>query len=163
MKNSNNANPGDVIDFGFHVQLLGWHPLVGDWNGDGVDTIGLYDPNSAHFYLKDSNNAWTGDVSHFGFNVRLPGWLPLVGDWDRDGISTIGLYDPGSAHWYLKNRNDPSAADLIDFVAGSQGWIPLAGNWRSAGAADRAGLASACLDRRATDAVHGEFREWLWV
>jgi hypothetical protein len=162
LKNSNNANPGDVIDFGFNVRLVGWHPLVGDWNGDGVDTIGLYDPNSAHFYLKDSNNAWAGDVTHFGFNVRLPGWLPLVGDWDRDGVSTIGLYDPGSAHWYLKNRNDTSAADLIDFVAGSQGWAPLAGNWRSAGGADRAGLASACLDRRATDAVYGEFREWLW-
>ena len=41
----------------------GWLPIAGDWNGDGKDTIGLYDPTKAVFYLRNTNDAGYADVS----------------------------------------------------------------------------------------------------
>jgi hypothetical protein len=42
-----NSNTGGVADitFTFGPAGSGFMPIVGDWNGDGVDTIGLYDPH----------------------------------------------------------------------------------------------------------------------
>ncbi len=39
-----------------------WKPIVGDWNGDGKDTVGLYDPTTTRFYLKNSNSHGYADV-----------------------------------------------------------------------------------------------------
>jgi lysyl endopeptidase len=50
---------------------------VGDWNGDGIDTVGIYRNNA--FYLRNTNTAGNADVSLlFG----VPGDAPLVGDWN---------------------------------------------------------------------------------
>ena len=51
----------------------------GDWNGDGTDSIGLYIPGSAVFFLKNSNSGGGADVTA-GFGG--PGLVPIVGDWD---------------------------------------------------------------------------------
>ncbi len=52
-------------------------PLVGDWDGDGDDTVGIY-RNSA-FYLRNSNTAGPADLA---FNYGIPGDTQLVGDWE---------------------------------------------------------------------------------
>ena len=36
-------------------------PLVGDWTGSGVDTIGLYQQITGIFYLKNSNSGGNAD------------------------------------------------------------------------------------------------------
>jgi RHS repeat-associated protein len=93
------------------------------------NTIGLYDPASANFYLKNANSAGNADVT-FGFGPGGLGWLPLTGDWDGDGRDTIGLYDPASANFYLKNANSAGNADVtFGFGPGGLGWVPLTGDW----------------------------------
>ena len=66
-------------------------PIAGDWNHDGTDTIGLYNPTMSHFYLKNSNTTGAADIN-FGYGQANAGWKPIIGDWNTDGTDTIGLY-----------------------------------------------------------------------
>ena len=70
------GNPGDI-------------PLLGDWDCDGVDTVGMYRPSSGFVYLRDSNNFGTADMEFF---FGIPGDIPLVGDWNMDGCDTLAVY-----------------------------------------------------------------------
>jgi hypothetical protein len=53
---------------------------VGDWNGDGIDGIGLFNPTMSAFYLKNSLSGGPAD-NMFGFGPAGSGWLPLSGNW----------------------------------------------------------------------------------
>jgi len=104
-------------------------PILGDWNGDGVDTIGLYDPNTSTFYLKNSNRSGNADIT-YSFGTPRAGWVPVVGDWNGDGIDTVGLYNPTSGTFYLKNTHTNRSAEIVFTVRGTRpAWLPVAGDW----------------------------------
>jgi hypothetical protein len=68
--------------------IAGDRPVVGDWNGDGTETIGVYRSPSATFYLVNSNVfGSTPIVVLYG----SPGDNPLPGDWIGQGHDTIGI------------------------------------------------------------------------
>lgn len=82
------GSPGDV-------------PLMGDWNGDGDDTPGVYRSSTSTFYLAaDIQGQAPGDGGNPGYYAQYsfiygnPGWKPVAGDWNGDGIDTIGLVAP---------------------------------------------------------------------
>ncbi|MFL6291611.1 MAG: cell surface protein, partial [Thermoanaerobaculia bacterium] len=58
--------------------LAGDLPLAGDWNGDGIDTIGIL-RNGFQFLLRNSNSTGAPDLS-FAFGTA--GDQPIAGDWD---------------------------------------------------------------------------------
>lgn len=63
-----------------HVVFLGIAedlPVAGDWNGDGVDTIGLWRPSTAQFFLSD-DHVTISKTFVFG----QTGDQPIAGDWD---------------------------------------------------------------------------------
>jgi subtilisin-like proprotein convertase family protein len=99
----------------------------------GTDTIGLYDPAHAAFFLRNSNNGGIADVL-FTYGPSGLGFIPLVGDWNGDGVDTIGLYDPAHAAFFLRNSNNGGIAD-ISFTYGPAGlgFIPLVGDWNGDG------------------------------
>jgi cyclophilin family peptidyl-prolyl cis-trans isomerase len=142
LKNTNSAGAADIrfnygsADSGVidgNGNWTGCICIAGDWNGDGVDTIGLYDPKTSIFYLRDSNSA--GYANHtFQYGPAGSGWMPVVGDWNVDGIDTIGLYNPATSTFYLKNMNTAGAAD-VKFVYGSagSGLTPIVGDWNADG------------------------------
>jgi len=110
-----------TFDFG----APGMVPIVGDWNGDGVDTIGVYDPQSANFFLNDT----LGGVANVtAVNFGTPGSVPIAGDWDGDGVDTIGVFNPETASFFLRNSNTSGAAD-ISFDYGAPNWTPVVGDW----------------------------------
>ena len=83
LRNTNSAGTDDEA-FGFGAAGAGWEPLAGDWNGDGVSGVGLYDPKASEFYL--TNSFSTGYAQEtFGFDPA--GWIPIAGDWTGDGIT----------------------------------------------------------------------------
>jgi hypothetical protein len=139
--NLRNTCDGGIADATFVYGPTGvaWTPIVGDWNGDGVDTIGLYNPIKSVFYLRDSNDSGFADAT-FNYGPGNSGWLPIAGDWNGDGKDTIGLYNPTTATFYLRNTNDAGYADLT-FVYGpaSVGWEPIVGDWNADGT-DTVGL-----------------------
>jgi hypothetical protein len=54
-------------------------PISGDWDGDGVDTVGLYSPANRFFFLRNPNAPGPADLV-FGFGAGGTGIGPLVGD-----------------------------------------------------------------------------------
>jgi hypothetical protein len=53
--------------------------VVGDWNGDGVDTIGVYRFSLGEWYLRNSNTAGIADLN---FTYGIVNEKPVTGDWD---------------------------------------------------------------------------------
>jgi len=100
-------------------------PVVGDWNGDGRDTPGVYRPSTNTFLLTNSATSTppTDIVAAFG----APGDLPVAGDWNGDGITTVGVYRPSNNFFFLTN----SFAPVVDitFGLGAPGDLPVAGDW----------------------------------
>ena len=77
-----------------------WLPVTGDWNGDGFDTVGLYDPQTSNWYLSNGTDAWE-DVTTIVTTVNIPqSWLPIAGNWDGEGGDGVGLYDPETQQAY---------------------------------------------------------------
>jgi Tol biopolymer transport system component len=81
-------------------------PMMGDWNGDGVDTPGLYRQSDGFVYLRNSNTQGIADVRFFFGN---PGDVPLAGDFDGDGLDTVSIYRPSEGRVYV--INDLGAGD----------------------------------------------------
>ena len=132
-----NLKPGEPLD-GFAVFQFGpapstWKPIVGDWDGDGVDTVGLYNPTSGRFYLRNSNTAGPAEVPDgggFHYGPAPSTWLPVAGDWDGVKGDSIGLYSQTTGSYYLRNSNAPGPADLtFRYGPAPNTWVPVVGNW----------------------------------
>ena len=106
-------------------------PLAGDWDGDGIDTIGVFDPAGMAFFLKNTFTKGGADIA-FNFGVAGQGAIPVVGDWNGDGIDTVGLFIPGTKTFQLRNSNSNGGADVqfVYNVTSGGGFLkPVAGDW----------------------------------
>src|SRR5581483_2645490 len=125
----NMQRPGWSTDTGtslaFRFGNPGDRPLVGDWNGDGVETQGVF--RSGSWHLSNTLGQGGTDIS---FGYGNPSDLPIVGDWNGDGIATPGVFRDGT--FLLRNSNATGVAD-VSFAFGSPGDIPLAGDWNGDG------------------------------
>jgi len=110
---SNDGGLGDA-EFSFVFGNPGDKPFVGDFNGDGIDTVGLHRESTGLVYFRDSNTTGTAD---FEFIYGDPGDKLVAGDWDGDGTDTVGVYRPSDGLFYLKYSNAQGVADA-SFVAG---------------------------------------------
>jgi hypothetical protein len=102
-------------------------PLIGDWNGDGVDTLGAYAPSTRRFGLKNTNASGFGDIP--AFDLGNFGDIPLAGDWNGDGTDTVGAYRPSSRAFCLNNQNATDWNGPPCFDYGDPGAVPLVGDW----------------------------------
>ena len=112
------GNPGDV-------------PVIGDWDGDGLDGLGVF--RNGAWYLRNSLSTGGANMS---FSFGDPGDVPVVGDWNGDGVDTIGVFRRGQ--WFLRNTNSTGPAD-VSFSYGGPGDVPKTGRW-TAGAKDTPGI-----------------------
>ncbi len=68
-------------------------PLVGDWNGDGVEGIGAYEPSTGIFFLKQNATGGDADISiQYGFLGVTPiSWYDTysIGLGYGDGVGII--------------------------------------------------------------------------
>jgi hypothetical protein len=76
--------------FAFAYGGPGWRPLMGDWNGDGTNTVGVLDPNGV-WYLRNTPPVYSpffnggGPPEIMPFSYGLGSWLPVVGNWNLVG------------------------------------------------------------------------------
>jgi SpoIID/LytB domain protein len=117
-RNSNTRGVADsIVAFG----LKGDIPLACDWNGDGVDTPGVF--RGGQWVLSNAPNGGTIDAT-FGFGD--PTDVPLCGDWDGNGTDTPGVFRKGT--FYVRNANSTGVANIA-FGYGNPTDLPLVGDW----------------------------------
>ncbi|MEK6333662.1 MAG: SBBP repeat-containing protein [Acidobacteriota bacterium] len=133
LRNSNTAGPPDlVVDFG----QAGDQPLAGDWNGDGIDDVGVFRPSTGQFLLRQTTRLPIGGIITLTLtlNFGLTGDKAVVGDWNGDGIDTVGVFRNGV--FFLSNSpnigGSTPAVDLT-FGLGAGGDLPVAGDWNGDG------------------------------
>ena len=95
--------------------------LVGDWDGDGVDTLAVRRGNT--FLVRDSNTAGRADRT---FVYGDPGDAVLVGDWDGDGRDTLAVRRGNQ--YLVRNALTTGVADSV-FSYGDPGDVVLVGDW----------------------------------
>ncbi|NEK58017.1 hypothetical protein GCU56_09045 [Geodermatophilus sabuli] len=95
--------------------------LLGDWNGDGVDTLAVRRGNT--FHLREQNTTGPADSS---FTYGDPGDAVLVGDWDGDGRDTLAVRRGNL--YFVKNTLQTGFADTT-FGYGDPGDVVLVGDW----------------------------------
>ena len=64
-------------------------PVVGDWNGDGLDDLGVYRQGK---FILDTNGNRAMDAADLVFEAGDPGGLPIAGDFDGDGKDEPAVY-----------------------------------------------------------------------
>jgi protocatechuate 3,4-dioxygenase beta subunit len=115
----------DLIDHVFFYGAPLDIPLVGDWNGDGIDTVAVF--NGGQWYLDvDGDGKWSeGDLA---FTYGQKGDTPVVGDWDGNGVDEVGVFRNGT--WILDtNRNRRIDPEDRTFQLGASGDVPVVGDW----------------------------------
>jgi subtilisin family serine protease len=128
LRHSNSTGGADITaNFGGDAADL---PVVGDWNGDGVDTIGVYRSSTGFFYLSDSNTA-----PSLAYNPLFgnPGDQPFAGKWTADMAGDgIGVYRDSNGILYQR-KNLTNGFDDYFAVFGNPGDKPVAGDWNANG------------------------------
>jgi len=72
-----NNNTTGIADIALNYGIPGDKPVTGDWDDDGIDTIGILRGNV--FYLSNSNTVGFADIV---FALGIPDDMPIAGNWD---------------------------------------------------------------------------------
>jgi hypothetical protein len=118
--------PGAGGTFNTDVHFFGSQgdvPLAGDWDGNGLDSIGVFHPDAAAFFLL-TNDFGEADA---GATFGTIGDRPLAGDWGAAGHDRVGVFHPSTTVFSLATQL--FAAPDITFTFGQAADIPVAGHW----------------------------------
>lgn len=114
-----------AADFAYYFGNPGDKPFVGDFNDDGVDTIGLHRETTGLVYFRNSH---TQGIAEFEFIYGNPGDKIIAADWAGSpaGPETVGIFRPSEGRFYLNYQNAAGFADE-SFAYGNSNMIPVAG------------------------------------
>jgi hypothetical protein len=165
LRNANSGGTATVPAFVFGdvrfvaVDQLGTIPVVGDWDGDGDDTVGVvqYDGDldgPIRWQLRNDNSAGPPQLAFVYSRGRD---VPVTGDWDGDGDDTVGVVR-GPNSWLLRNSNTGGLANLsFAYGSGSLLELPVVGDWDGNGT-----YTPAVLRNRPPTDESGGFEHWLF-
>ncbi|MBE7323098.1 VCBS repeat domain-containing M23 family metallopeptidase [Nocardioides sp. Y6] len=100
-------------------------PLVGDWTGEGLQSVGTFSPLTRTFTL-------AGEAGFSSLRFGKRGDRPVAGDWDGDGRWEIGVRRPGSSAFRLRS----ATGTVTTLKLGVASDVPLAGDWDGDGITD---------------------------
>ena len=120
-----NGTTGGQADITFAYGKADDVVLVGDWNGDGKDTLGVRRGNE--YFL---TNGTTGGQADISFAYGKADDTVLVGDWNGDGKDTLGVRR--GSQYFLTNGTAGGQAD-ISFAYGKPDDTVLVGDWNADG------------------------------
>ncbi len=119
------ATREDLIDHVFAYGQPQDQPIAGDWNGDGIRTVGTFRDGR---WVLDSDADGRQESSDAVVRFGQAGDQPVVGDWNGDGVEQIGVYRNGT--WIL-DTNGNQELDATDrvFEMGVGTDVPVVGDF----------------------------------
>jgi hypothetical protein len=117
-----------AAEYSFLFGNPGDKPVVGDWDGDGVDEIGLHRETTGFFYYR---NTLTTGIADGQFFFGDPGDRFVSGDWGVvDGVDTPAMFRPSNSTFYFRHTLTQGNADS-EFVWTGAGmnWLPVSGDF----------------------------------
>ncbi len=117
LSNSWSGTTDVVLAYGKYADEV----FIGDWNGDGRDTIAVRKGNAFHVA-----NSFRGGDADAVITYGRPGDDILVGDWNGDGRDTFAVRR--GAEYHVKNSLRGGDADVV-FTYGRDGDEVLVGDW----------------------------------
>ena len=122
---SSGAERADVVDHVFGTGTEDEIPVTGDWNGNGIRSIGTFEAGRWNLDINGDGRFTSEDVEvRFG----TAGDIPLVGDFDGNGVEEIAIYRAGT--WMIdSNGNNELDATDRTFQLGTAADTPVVGDW----------------------------------
>jgi Tol biopolymer transport system component len=120
------ANEGGLgaAEFSYFFGNPGDKPFVGDFNGNGIDTVGLHRESTGFVYFRQSHTQGIADAEFF---FGDPADRLVAGDWGFiDGVDTPAIFRPSDATFYFRYTNTQGNADAT-LTVGESPWLPVAG------------------------------------
>ena len=113
-----------TAEFSFVFGNPGDKPVVGDWDADGFDEIGLHRESSGYFYFRNTLDTGIADGQFYFGN---PADRFIAGDWGVvDGADTPAVYRPDTVTFFFRHTLTQGNADSSVTWGGST-WLPVAG------------------------------------
>lgn len=107
------GNPGDSA-------------FVGDFDGDGVDTVGLHRESTGLVYFRNDH---TQGNAHVSFVYGNPDDKIIAGKWtDSHSQDTVGIFRPSLGTFFLSYTNQAGNADE-SIGYGNRSQLPVAGHF----------------------------------
>ena len=141
LRNSNTGGAVDVTPFSYGkpdplvgVDAEDW-PIVGDWDGDGRDTVGVvrvaYGVRAPRWLLRNSTTSGSAQ-NDFAYGSAVDTGF-VTGDWDGNGTDTPGLVrspEGVRTSWLLRQANASGTAQLqFQYGSATAEEVPVAGDW----------------------------------
>ena len=115
----------DVVDHVFGTGTEEQIPITGDWNGNGIRSIGTFEAGRWNLDTNGDGRFTSEDVeTKFG----AAGDIPIVGDFDGNGVEEIAIYRAGTWMVDSNGNNELDATDRT-FQLGTAADTPVVGDW----------------------------------
>ncbi|HWA98246.1 MAG TPA: VCBS repeat-containing protein [Pirellulales bacterium] len=122
------ASQVDGLDHVFAFGSADDVPVVGDWNGDGIDQVGVFRRGR---WVLDLNGDGRFDGADASFEFGVEHDVPVVADWNNDGITEVGTYRDGV--WRLDNGDRVLDRRDTKLEFGTAGDLPVTGHFADDG------------------------------
>jgi hypothetical protein len=119
----NNGGLG-AAEFSYFFGNPGDKPFVGDFNGNGVETLGLHRETTGLVYFRLTHTQGPADTQ---FIFGDPGDRLVAGDWNNNVAYSPALFRPSNTTTYFRYTNTQGVADAT-WTNGQSPWLPVAGD-----------------------------------
>ncbi len=117
--------PLGAADLSYWFGISGDRPFVGDFSGDGIDTLGVQRVAATTIYLRHSQTTGFADASAFFSDA---GDRFVAGDWRAEGVDLLAFYRAAETTFHFVEIEVPFPPHP-DIVFGEPGWLPVAGDF----------------------------------
>ena len=134
----------DAVDGTRAFGATGGTPFFGDFDGDKIDDIAVFQASIGNLYFNLSRSSDSA-VTSFQY-VDNPAYTPVPADFNGDGRTDVGLFYSIGGTPYQKYRDSATGSLVDQNQFGPNGASPIAGDFDGDGKADR-GVYTSALGR----------------